>query len=109
MSVESYDDTQIDSLRSGDLAGCFGSLFQDLCLMNPMRIPGEKMALVDRVTHLDPEGGRFGLGRIRAEADIHPDDWFLTCHFVDDQVMPGTLMVRMQKHFSGSRFPLLSF
>ena len=36
--------------------------------------------------------GRFGLGLIRAEADIHPDDWFLTCHFVDDQVMPGTLM-----------------
>jgi len=98
MSVESYDDTQINSLRSGDLAGCFGSLFQGLCLMNPMRIPGEKMALVDRVTHLDPEGGRFGLGRIRAEADIHPDDWFLTCHFVDDQVMPGTLMYECCLH-----------
>ena len=35
---------------------------------------------------------------IRAEADIHPDDWFLTCHFVDDRVMPGTLMYECCMH-----------
>ena len=56
------------------------------------------MRLVDRVVHLDPHGGRFGVGLIRAEADIHPDDWFLTCHFVDDQVMPGTLMYECCLH-----------
>ena len=56
------------------------------------------MKLVDRVTHLDPTGGRFGLGLIRAEADIDPDAWFLTCHFVDDQVMPGTLMYECCLH-----------
>ena len=56
------------------------------------------MKLVVRVLHLDPEGGRFGLGIIRAEADIHPDDWFLTCHFVDDRVMPGTLMYECCLH-----------
>ena len=33
-----------------------------------------------------------GWGSIRAEADIRPGDWFLVCHFVDDRVMPGTLM-----------------
>ena len=33
-----------------------------------------------------------------AEADIHPDDWFLTCHFSDDQVMPGTLMYECCLH-----------
>jgi 3-hydroxymyristoyl/3-hydroxydecanoyl-(acyl carrier protein) dehydratase len=38
------------------------------------------------------------LGLIRAEADIHPDDWFLTCHFVDDMVMPGTLMYECCAH-----------
>ena len=47
---------------------------------------------------LDPRGGRFGLGMIRAEADIHPDDWFLTCHFVDDMTMPGTLMYECCAH-----------
>ena len=56
------------------------------------------MALIDRVLSLDPEGGRYGLGTIRAEADIHPDDWFLTCHFVDDMVMPGTLMYECCAH-----------
>jgi 3-hydroxymyristoyl/3-hydroxydecanoyl-(acyl carrier protein) dehydratase len=50
------------------------------------------MKLFDRVVNLEPKGGRFGLGRIQAEADIRPDDWFLTCHFKDDMVMPGTLM-----------------
>jgi len=98
MSVESYDDNHINALRSGNLVGCFGSLFQGLGLKNPMGIPGDKMALVDRVIHLDPRGGRFGLGLITAEADIHPDDWFLTCHFVDDQVMPGTLMYECCLH-----------
>jgi 3-hydroxymyristoyl/3-hydroxydecanoyl-(acyl carrier protein) dehydratase len=98
MSVESYDDKKISALRSGDLAECFGSLFFGLDLKNPLRIPGSRMALVDRVVHLDPKGGRFGLGIIRAEADIHPDDWFLTCHFVDDQVMPGTLMYECCLH-----------
>jgi 3-hydroxymyristoyl/3-hydroxydecanoyl-(acyl carrier protein) dehydratase len=56
------------------------------------------MRLVHRVSTLDPHGGRFGIGLIRAEADIHPDDWFLTCHFVDDRVMPGTLMYECCLH-----------
>jgi 3-hydroxymyristoyl/3-hydroxydecanoyl-(acyl carrier protein) dehydratase len=56
------------------------------------------MKLIHRVVHLDLHGGRFGLGLIRAEADIHRDDWFLTCHFVDDMVMPGTLMYECCAH-----------
>ena len=56
------------------------------------------MTLVHRVETLDPGGGRFGLGVIRAEADIHPGDWFMVCHFVDDHVMPGTLMYECCLH-----------
>ena len=54
--------------------------------------------MIDRILDLDPDGGRYGLGMIQAEADIHPDDWFLTCHFVDDMVMPGTLMYECCAH-----------
>ena len=79
------------ALRAGDLATAFGAEFADLPLLKPMTIPGGMLRLVDRVPLIDPSGGRFGLGFVRAEFDIHPDDWFLTCHFVDDQVMPGTL------------------
>ena len=56
------------------------------------------MTLVHRVTALEPAGGPFGLGLIRAEADIHPGDWFMVCHFVDDRVMPGTLMYECCLH-----------
>ena len=63
-----------------------------------MTIPGGMLRLVDRVPLIDPHGGRFGIGFVRAEFDIHPDDWFLTCHFVDDMVMPGTLMYECCLH-----------
>ena len=98
VAVEAYGDTQIAALRHGDLARCFGAAFAGLPVRRPYTIPGGRMKLLDRVLELDPAAGRFGLGRIRAEADIHPDDWFLTCHFVDDQVMPGTLMFECCMH-----------
>ena len=98
MVVESYTAPQIDALRRGDLAAAFGPQFAGLNLHDPVRLPGGRMTLVHRVSHLDPAGGRYGLGLIRAEADIDPDAWFMTCHFVDDRVMPGTLMYECCLH-----------
>ncbi|MFZ1769608.1 MAG: hypothetical protein WAU00_10445, partial [Caldilinea sp.] len=96
--VESYTDQQVSALRHGDLAGCFGPAFAHLNLKNPPHLPSGRMKLYDRVLQVDPKGGRFGLGRVLAEADVHPNDWFLTCHFVDDMVMPGTLMYECCAH-----------
>lgn len=98
MAAESYDAAQVDGLRRGDLEACFGPAFAGRGLARSLHLPGGRMRLVHRVTELDPVGGRFGLGAIRAEADIQPDDWFLTCHFVDDMVMPGTLMYECCGH-----------
>ncbi len=98
MQKESFSDAQIDALRAGDLAACFGERFAALPLQKPMGLPGGKMTLVHRILSLDPQAGRFGLGMITGEADIHEDDWFITCHFVDDQVMPGTLMYECCLH-----------
>ena len=98
MTVESYDEAQLNVLRRGDLVGCFGPSFKFLGLQHPLSIPGGRMKLVDRIVNIDPKGGRYGLGLIRAEMDIHPGDWFLTCHFVDDRVMPGTLMYECCMH-----------
>ncbi len=89
---------QVESLRAGDLATAFGADFAHANVQHPATIPGGMLRLVDRVPLIDPEGGRFGIGFVRAEFDIHPDDWFLTCHFVDDQVMPGTLMYECCLH-----------
>ncbi len=98
LARENYSDGQLEALRAGDLAACFGPAFDGLRLAPALRLPGGRMHLIDRVLELDPAGGRFGLGSIRAAADIHPDDWFLTCHFVDDRVMPGTLMYECCGH-----------
>ncbi|HMB06182.1 MAG TPA: beta-ketoacyl synthase N-terminal-like domain-containing protein, partial [Isosphaeraceae bacterium] len=98
MAVASYDDAQVEALRRGDLAAAFGPSFEGLTLDDPVRLPGGRMTLVHRISELDPAGGRFGIGFIRGEADIHPDDWFMTCHFVDDRVMPGTLMYECCLH-----------
>jgi len=98
MAVESYSAAQLDALREGDLVKCFGEKFAGLKLAKPVTLPGGRMRLVHRIERLEPSGGRFGLGLIRGEADIHPDDWFITCHFVDDRVMPGTLMYECCLH-----------
>lgn len=98
LAREGYSAEQLDRLRQGDLSGCFGPLFSGLQLNHPLTIPGGRMRLVHRVNEIIPNGGRYGQGMIRAEADIRPDDWFITCHFVDDRVMPGTLMYECCMH-----------
>ena len=98
MQVESYNDEQLNALRQGKLGDCFGEAFSNLNLSKPAGLPGGRMTLVHRILKLDSDAGRFGLGQITGEADIHPDDWFLTCHFSDDQVMPGTLMYECCLH-----------
>jgi len=97
-AVEQYDDRQVEALRRGDYASAFGPAFAGLGLLDPLRLPGGRLTLLHRVTHLDPTGGRFGLGLVRSELDIASDDWFLACHFIDDQVMPGTLMFECCLH-----------
>jgi PfaB family protein len=95
---EGYSDARIEALRQGDLETGFGTRFKGMRLGKHLRLPGGRMHLLDRVTDIDPTGGRFGLGLITAEADIRPDHWFLTCHFTDDMVMPGTLMYECCAH-----------
>ncbi len=96
--VESYTAEQVDALRQGDLEAAFGSAFQGVVAPPGLRLPSERMRLVHRIERLEPRGGRFGLGFIRGEMDVQPDAWFLTCHFMDDPVMPGTLMYECGLH-----------
>jgi PfaB family protein len=98
LAVESYDDSRLEALRAGNPAGCFGEPFSGITIPENLRLPGGRMKLIDRISLLDPEGGIHGMGLIRAEADIRPEDWFLTCHFMDDPVMPGTLMYECCSH-----------
>ena len=86
------DEEAMDCLRVGDLEGAFGPTFRGRTLAPALRLPGERMRLIHRITQLDPLGGRYGLGLVEGETDVDPQAWYLTCHFVDDRVMPGALM-----------------
>ncbi len=84
------DSKALTALRAGDFIKAFGPGFTPDTALN--NLPSGSLALIDRVTALSPGGGRYRAGFIRSEIDIDPQAWFLTSHFKDDEVMPGTLM-----------------
>ncbi len=58
---------------------------------NVGKLPLPNMLMMDRITHISNEGGKYNKGVVVAEMDIKPDLWFFGCHFKDDPVMPGSL------------------
>ena len=88
----SLEEDAVDALRRGDLPGAFGPAWRGRSIQSSLKLPGGRMALVRRIPSLDLHGGRWGLGAVLGETEVRPDSWYLTCHFVDDRVMPGTLM-----------------
>lgn len=55
------------------------------------QLPLPNMLMIDRITTISTEGGKYGKGYVEAELDINPDLWFFACHFEGDPVMPGCL------------------
>src|SRR5690606_22805804 len=50
-----------------------------------------RLALLDEIAFLDPNGGAAGLGAARAESRVDPGAWFFKAHFFQDPVQPGSL------------------
>jgi len=55
------------------------------------RLPLPDMLMLDSITHISEEGGKYGRGAVEAEFEVNPDAWFFACHFKDDPIMPGCL------------------
>ncbi len=55
------------------------------------QLPLPNMLMMDRISHISDQGGKYDKGEIIAELDITPDLWFFNCHFQGDPVMPGCL------------------
>jgi len=96
--VETLDEAKVGALRRGDLGAAFQLEFPIRTLSPALRLPTGRMQLVDRILELDTRGGAAGLGLVLGEHDVSPDAWYLTCHFSDDPVMPGTLMYECCLH-----------
>ena len=103
--LTALDQTRVRAFADGDTAGCFGLGFE--WARTHTRSPGiannsiangvvnatkDSTLLLDRVSHLALHGGPWQRGYLRAELDIHPDQWFFSGHFKNDPCMPGTLM-----------------
>jgi 3-hydroxymyristoyl/3-hydroxydecanoyl-(acyl carrier protein) dehydratase/1-acyl-sn-glycerol-3-phosphate acyltransferase len=56
-----------------------------------LHLPGQMLLMIDRVTGYWPKGGKAGLGRLCAEKDVNPGEWFFKAHFFQDPVQPGSL------------------
>jgi 3-hydroxymyristoyl/3-hydroxydecanoyl-(acyl carrier protein) dehydratase len=71
-----------------DLAGG-----QNLMALAPhYRLAGGQLNFIDKVLVI-PDGGRNGKGYVYAERNVDASDWFFSCHFYQDPVMPGSLGV----------------
>lgn len=80
--------TKQHSFSYEDLLACSqGELFGP----GNAQLPAPNMLMLDRITRIGEEGGKYGKGELVAELDIHPDLWFFDCHFPGDPVMPGCL------------------
>ncbi len=55
------------------------------------QLPTPNMLMLDRITTINEDGGKYKKGKIIAELDIKPELWFFDCHFPGDPVMPGCL------------------
>ena len=60
------------------------------------RLPLPPMLMFDRISAISETGGVHGKGQVVAELEVAGNprcDWFFSCHFKDDPVMPGCLGV----------------
>ncbi len=83
----------LEAFAAGNTYACFGAGFEraQTHTQSPA-IHGGKMLLLDRVSDFDATGGPWQRGYLRAEFDIHAQQWFFDGHFKNDPCMPGTLM-----------------
>lgn len=88
-----FSSADVNAFIEGRLSDCFGLPFVlgDTHVRTPT-IPSGAMRFIQSVPVFDPAGGPWRRGYLRAECQVHSDDWFFFAHFKNDPCMPGSLM-----------------
>ncbi|BDS11133.1 PfaB family protein [Aureispira anguillae] len=86
LSPKDYTQINLDSLY-GKM-----KLFKAPADQPHYRLAGDQLLLLDTLK-IVKDGGEHGKGYIHASKKINTYDWFFTCHFYQDPVMPGSLGV----------------
>ncbi len=92
-TTQNFSPEQVRAFAAGDSYTCFGKGFE--LAQTHTRSPAiqtGRMLLVDEIAALDPQGGPWKRGYLKAITAISPTDWFFQGHFKNDPCMPGTLM-----------------
>ncbi|WP_107669432.1 PfaB family protein [Cyanothece sp. BG0011] len=92
-SKNSFEKTDILALSKGNISACFGKNYEQNGLNSSLRLPPEKLIMLDEVMMIDSQGGIAGLGLAIGSKNITPDDWYYNCHFRNDPTLPGNLMI----------------
>jgi 3-hydroxymyristoyl/3-hydroxydecanoyl-(acyl carrier protein) dehydratase/malonyl CoA-acyl carrier protein transacylase len=88
-----YDAEAVRAFAEGRPYDCFGAGWEmTRAHVRTPRIDDGRMLLLGEVVDVDPAGGPWRRGYLRAETPVTPDDWFFAGHFHHDPCMPGTLM-----------------
>ncbi len=58
---------------------------------NNASLTKSKLLMIDRISVLEKNGGKLGLGYIRTEKNVNANEWFFKAHFFQDPVQPGSL------------------
>ncbi|WP_019027443.1 beta-ketoacyl synthase N-terminal-like domain-containing protein [Colwellia piezophila] len=89
---DQYDYNDMMKLVNGDVAGCFGSDYDQQGRNPSIKFSSEKFLMIERIISVDASGGHWGLGVVEGQKDLAPDHWYFPCHFKGDEVMAGSLM-----------------
>jgi 3-hydroxymyristoyl/3-hydroxydecanoyl-(acyl carrier protein) dehydratase len=87
----SLDRAAVDRLTRGEIAEVFGPAYRQDGCRRSIRLPANRLLMIDEVRRLSHRGGTANLGAVTAVKGIHPDDWIFKCHFPDDPVVAGPL------------------
>jgi trans-AT polyketide synthase, acyltransferase and oxidoreductase domains len=83
-----FSQEEIESLKEGDFAACFGVASEK---RHPGALSAPQLSMIDEVVRVEPGGGPDGLGEILAAKEIDPSHWVFPLHFKNDPVLPGVL------------------
>ena len=56
-----------------------------------IKLPVDELGIIQKIRHLDVNGGANGKGEVITEMAVDENAWFFRCHFPGDPIMPGCL------------------
>lgn len=85
---KTFNCDEVHAFLQGNMAACFGNTLSSFAYK-----VADNFMLIDRIIEIKSNGGKYGLGCIISEKDIDESFWPFACHFKNDPILPGTVML----------------